>query len=207
MSEHKAEPSLELPPTPQVARSALFIVSMSVLAMALLLGIGGWLLFKALNSQAESGKSLALQVQEACESNRLAPRDREDLCADADRVIREVPIEDPEIQEPEVQENEIQEPEIQEPEIQESEDQQREEQDAEEQDSESQDAEIQEPEEQEPEEQEPENQDPEIDDPEPNDPQDPPGSITLTIDGTTYVCTKDDPSPPEGPSYTCTEQP
>lgn len=184
-----------------VLRSSLFIICITIIVLALIAGFGAWLVFRSLNSQAESGKSLAVQVQEACESDRLAPKDRDALCKSAERVIREVPIEDPEIQEPEVQEPEIQEPEIQEPEVQQPEDQQ-----GEQQDPEVQDDEIQDPEIQDPETQDPENQDPEIDDPEPNDPQDPADSITLVMAGQTWICSRDQGSPPKNPTYTCTLQ-
>lgn len=187
----------------QVVRSPLFIICTTIIVLALMMGTGGWLLYKSLNSQAESGKSLAVQVREACDSDRLEPRDRADLCEDAERVIREVPIEDPEIQDPEIQEPEIQEPEIQESESQDSEIQQPESQQPEQQEGEIQDDEIQDPELQEPEVQEPENQDPEVDDPEPNDPQDPAETITLIQGGQTWICTRDGNSPPRNPTYTC----
>lgn len=151
-------------------RSPLFIVCVTILVMCTILGLAGWLIYSTLLSQAESGKSLAIQVREACDNRDLDlnPDDRKQLCDDADKVIEEKPIDSPEIQEAEVQEPEIQESEIQESEIQERERQGRERQQRELQDAEEQEAEEQESEIQDGEEQEPEIQDPENDDPDPN---------------------------------------
>lgn len=82
----------ELPPHRQVVnRSSLLIVSVTVLIMVLLMGIGGWLIYDAVKGQAERGTNLAQQVKDACSDPTIDTHDLGALCRTADDVVEQTP--------------------------------------------------------------------------------------------------------------------
>jgi outer membrane biosynthesis protein TonB len=200
----------------------VYVVLLSFCMAALI--VFGYLAYRSLAGPAEAGADLAEQVEAICDrEGKLVGTNGKDICPQAGDVIDNAPIgsevDDPESQDPETQDPEVQESETQDPEVQNPENQERESQDPEPGDDEIQNPEDQELESREPEIQDQESQDPEVDDkdpddpenqdPEVNDPQDPPSKFTIEnypLPGQTTVCTRNQGSDPNSPTYTCTVQ-
>lgn len=179
---------------PKTRTLLIFLLVLWLVTFVALLGVAWRAYFK----EKDESQTLAQQIHLACNSGIFGSdfsfEDREALCNNAEKVIRNDPeLQDEEIQEAENQEPEIQEREVQDPELADAERQDAEEQEAEFQDEELQESEINDPETQEAEIQDEEVQDPEVDDPDPASPYT--FTFTFTVPGngnqpgTTYTVT------------------
>lgn len=180
--------------------AAVAVVMIVGLSVATTLAVQG---LTAEDQRADRNAGIAGSYAEQLESEGITPSiDPEQIQGETD----DPEIQDLETQDPERQDPETQDPERQDPERQDPEKDQRERDDPDPDDPEGQDPEVQEGEVDDPDPDDPEIQDPETQDPEVNDPQDPPATYTFhnfPLPNVTMVCTLDEGSPPQDPTYTC----
>lgn len=72
-------------------RKLLLILGVLCLILMILTGVFAWKAYVPVREQAQSGTSLAKQVQDACKANATNTDDLKDLCNRADKVVDEAP--------------------------------------------------------------------------------------------------------------------